>query len=160
MTSAKNSLLHAIAVFEAAKGLAAISASVGLLSLAHHDVRAWAYALIGHFHLDPEAHYPRMLLDEATWLEHADLRQLVILACGYAAIRWIEGYGLWNDRTWAEWLAASSGAIYLPIEISHMLHNATVINCTVLGFNFWIVAYMLGRLWRQKKAAIQGPFAE
>jgi uncharacterized membrane protein (DUF2068 family) len=66
--SQKTSTLHAIALLEGAKGMAAIAASVGLLSLAHHDVRAMAYALIGHFHLDPDAHYPRMLLDGATLL--------------------------------------------------------------------------------------------
>ena len=60
--------LRAIAAFEAIKGIAALAAALGLVSLAHRDVRAMAYALIGHFHLDPDAHYPRMLLDDATWL--------------------------------------------------------------------------------------------
>ena len=55
--------LDAIAIFEGVKGIAAIAASFGLLGLAHHDVRAIAYALIGHFHLDPDAHYPRILLN-------------------------------------------------------------------------------------------------
>ena len=32
--------LHAIALFEGVKGIAAITASFGLLSLSHHDVRA------------------------------------------------------------------------------------------------------------------------
>jgi len=107
----EKNILQAIALFEAAKGIAAVAASLGLLTLAHHDIRALAYALIGHLHLDPEAHYPRLLLDEATWLAHADLRQFVMIACGYAAIRFVEGYGLWRDRAWAEWLASCSGAI-------------------------------------------------
>jgi len=146
-----NKLLHAIALFEVAKGFAAISASLGLLSLAQHDVRAMAYALIGHFHLDPDAHYPRILLDDATWLQNANIRQVVLLAFGYSIVRLIEGYGLWRDRTWAEWLAACSGAIYLPIEVSHLLDRPSPINTAVLALNFLIVAYMAGRLWRQKK---------
>jgi uncharacterized membrane protein (DUF2068 family) len=116
-------VLHAIALFEVTKGCAAIAASLGLLSLAHHDVRALAYALVGYFHLDPEAHYPRLLLDEANWLQNANLQQVVLMTCGYAAIRFMEGYGLWKTRTWAEWLAACSGAIYLPVEISHLLQH-------------------------------------
>jgi hypothetical protein len=57
-----NMALHAISLFEAVKGVAAIAASVGVLSLAHHDVRALAYAMVSHFHWNPQAHYPRLLL--------------------------------------------------------------------------------------------------
>ncbi len=148
-------LLHAIALFEGIKGLAAIAAGLGLLSLAHHDIRALAFALIGHFHLDPEAHYPRMLLDEALWLQNANIRQVVSFACAYAAIRFVEGYGLWKDRTWAEWLASCSGAIYLPVEINHLYAHTSWINAAVLIFNFTIVIYMAGRLWRQKQIKLK-----
>ncbi len=148
--SHKNSTLHAIALFEGAKGVAAIAASVGLLSLAHHDVRAMAYALIGHFHLDPDAHYPRMLLDDATLLANENLRQAVLLAWLYASIRLLEGYGLWKDRAWAEWLASLSGAVYLPLELSHLVKHTTAINGIVLIGNVLVVAYMVVRLWRRR----------
>ena len=143
--------LDAIAIFEGVKGVAAIAASFGLLSLAHHDVRAIAYALIGHFHLDPDAHYPRILLNEATLLANANVRQAVLLAWLYAAIRLTEGYGLWRDRAWAEWLAAVSGAVYLPLELSHLVAHPTGINAAVLLGNIAVVAYMVFRLWRRRK---------
>ena len=142
--------LHAIALFEGVKGIVAIAASFGLLSLAHHDVRAMAYALIGHFHLDPDAHYPRILLNDATLLANANLRQAVLLAWAYAAIRMTEGYGLWKDRAWAEWLAAVSGAVYLPLELSHLVAHTTVINGVVLAGNIAVVAYMVVRLRRRR----------
>lgn len=147
---ARSPWLQAIALLEIVKGAAAILASLGVLSLAHHDLRALAFALIGHFHLDPEAHYPRLLLDEAQWLQQADVRQVVFFAGAYALLRFTEGYGLWKDRSWAEWLAAGSGAIYLPLEMSHLLHSTTWVNAGVLGLNALIVLYMLGRLWRKK----------
>ncbi len=146
-------LLHSIAIFEAIKGVSALAACVGLLSLAHHDLKAMAYALIGHFHLDPEAHYPQMLIDQAMWLENANLRQIVLLACLYASIRMIEGYGLWKDKAWAEWLAACSGGIYLPLEMMHLLEHTTWINAFVMLFNLGVVMYMVWRLWERRKAA-------
>ena len=146
-----NQVLHAIALFEGLKGLAALAASLGLLSLAHHDIRALALALIGHFHLDPEGHYPRMLLDDADWLQQANLRQVIFLTWGYAGIRFTEGYGLWKDRLWAEWLASCSGAIYLPVEIGHMWQHPSWINAGVLTFNLFVVLYMMIRLWQKKK---------
>ena len=142
--------LHAIALFEGVKGVAAIIASFGLLSLAHHDVRAMALALIGHFHLDPDAHFPRILLDDAAILANANLSQAVLLAWAYAAIRLTEGYGLWKDRAWAEWLAAVSGAVYLPLELSHLLAHTTVINGMVLTGNIAVVVYMVVRLRRRR----------
>jgi uncharacterized membrane protein (DUF2068 family) len=142
--------LHAIALFEAVKGLAAIMASLGLLSLAHHDVRAMAYALVGHFNLDPDAHYPRIFINDAELLANANLRQVVLLAWAYAAIRITEGYGLWRDRAWAEWLAALSGGVYLPLEVSHLAQHTTAINGMVLIGNVTVVAYMVHRLWRRR----------
>jgi uncharacterized membrane protein (DUF2068 family) len=140
-----------IACFEALKGLAALAASVGLLSLVHHDVRALAYAFIGHFHLDPDAHYPRLLLNEASLLASSDLRQAVVLAWAYAAIRLLEGYGLWKDRAWAEWLATLSGSVYLPWELNHLVQHTTVINGIVLIGNFAVVAFMVVRLRRRSR---------
>lgn len=148
---AKNKALHAIALFEALKGLAAIAASLGLLSLVHHDVRAMAYALMGHFHVNPDAHFPQMLLNDISALQNANLRQVVLLAWGYAAIRLTEGYGLWRDKAWAEWLAAVSGAVYLPLELSHLAAHTTAINGLVLVGNIVVVAYMVVRLWRRRK---------
>jgi uncharacterized membrane protein (DUF2068 family) len=146
--------LHAIALFEGVKGIAAITASFGLLSLAHHDVRAMAYALIGHFQLDPDAHYPRILLNDATLLANVNLRQAVLLAWAYAAIRLTEGYGLWKDRALAEWLAAVSGAVYLPLELSHLMAHLTAINGIVLAGNIAVVAYMVVRLRRRQGQGI------
>lgn len=127
-----------------------MAASVGLLSLAHHDVRALAYALIGHFHLNPDAHYPKLLLDEAALLANSNLLQTVVLAWAYAAIRLLEGYGLWQDRAWAEWLAALSGSVYLPWEINHLMQHTTAINAMVLLGNVAVVLYMVIRLRRRR----------
>jgi len=151
LSSVRNNALHAIALFEGLKGLAAIAASLGLLSLVHHDVRAIAYALMGHFHVNPDARFPQMLLNDISALQNANLRQVVLLAWGYAAIRLTEGYGLWRDKAWAEWLAAVSGAVYLPLELSHLAAHTTAINGLVLTGNLAVVAYMVARLWRRRK---------
>lgn len=57
---------------------------------------------------------------------------------------------MWKDRAWAEWLASLSGAVYLPLELSHLVQHTTVINGMVLIGNVGVVAYMVIRLWRRK----------
>jgi len=152
--SRERGALRAIALFEAVKGMAALAASFGVLELVHHDVRRLAMAMIGHFGLNPLNHYPSLLLHYADVLQDANLRNLMLLAWGYAAIRLAEGYGLWRDRAWAEWLAALSGAVYVPFELQHLLHRPGWINLGVLLANVAVVAFMAWRLWQRMRARI------
>jgi uncharacterized membrane protein (DUF2068 family) len=143
-------LLRTIAIFEVVKGLTAIIASTGLLNMTHQNVHQVTTWLINLFQLDSDAHYFKTLFDYTDLLNNDDLHLIVLMASGYAAIRFAEGYGLWKSRAWAEWLAAVSGAIYLPIEISHLLKHASIINITVLATNAAVVVYMIYRLrWRR-----------
>ena len=145
--------LLTIAVFEAFKGFAAVAASLGLLSRAHKDVRRLAYALIGHFHLDPDAHYPQLLIETANWIATTNVYSIFFVAVLYAVIRLVEAYGLWKDRVWAEWLAALSGALYLPLEESHLIAHTTTINACVLVGNLAVVVFMVFRLMKRRHEA-------
>lgn len=140
--------LHAIAAFEAIKGLAAFAAVVGVLDLMHHDVRQLAMELIGRIHLNPEAHYPSVLLHYANLLPGANLHSLFLLASGYIAVRLLESYGLWNNYAWGEWLGAVSGGIYIPFEFNHLLHRPSLITGLVLAGNLFLVAFLAVQLWR------------
>ena len=143
--------LRTIAAFEAIKAVAALAAVVGIVDLMHHDVRRLAIALIGHFGLNPEAHYPSLLLHYADLLPGADLRLLVTLALGYIFVRLLEAYGLWNDRAWGEWLGALSGGLYIPFEMRHLAHHPSDINALVLAGNLFTVGFLVHRLWRRGK---------
>ncbi len=144
-------VLRGIALFEGLKGIAALALAFGLLELVRHDIRRIALALIGHYHLDP-AGYPGLLLQLSEVVRNADFRLILALAIAYAALRFTEGYGLWFDRAWAEWLAATSGALYMPFEVVHLLHKATPLNVIVLLANVATVAFMTSCLRRRGKA--------
>lgn len=139
--------LRAIALFEMVKGIVAIIASLGLLSLANQHVRDLTYLLISYFHLDSDAHYFKTLFDYSDLLGNENLLTVVLMAWAYAAMRFVESFGLWKTRVWAEWLAAVSGAIYLPIEISHLIQHTNAINTAVLVTNLAVVVFMVYRLW-------------
>jgi uncharacterized membrane protein (DUF2068 family) len=147
--------LRAIALFETAKGIAAIIASLVLLSLTNQHVRDFTYRLISYFHLDSDAHYFKSMFDYSDLMGNENLHTVVLLAWVYATIRFVEGYGLWKHLVWAEWLAAISGAIYFPVEISHLIQHISVMNIAVLVSNVAIVAYMVYRLWRRRSEALR-----
>ena len=148
---ARRRALHVIALFEAIKGGAALLASIGVLSLLHRDngIRGLALALLWRFHLDPSTTYPALLLHYADLLSAINLRSAAPVAAAYIAIRLAEAYGLWKEKTWAEWLAALSGALYIPLEVAHLVHRTTLINATVLIANVGIVCFMAFQLWRR-----------
>jgi uncharacterized membrane protein (DUF2068 family) len=69
----------------------------------------------------------------------------------YAVVRWIEAYGLWRARRWAEWFAVLSGAIYVPAELYGLVHHVSPLKVLLLILNVGIVAYMLYILWRLER---------
>lgn len=149
--AAKRRALRAIALFEAAKGLAALIATVGLLNLMHRDVRQLAIELIGRFGLHPEGHYPSILLHYAGLLPGANVHLIVLAAVGYIAVRLAEAYGLWCDRAWAEWLGALSGGLYVPFELHHLLYRPSLTTAAVLAGNLLVVAVLGHQLWLRRR---------
>ena len=146
---ARRRALHAIALFEAIKGLAALAASIGMLELLQHDVHRLAMALLWRFHLDPQTHYPELLLHYADLLVALDLRTMAPLAAAYISVRLLEAYGLWKEKIWGEWLAALSGALYIPLEVAHLMHSTTLVNAGVLLANVLMVGFLSFQLWRR-----------
>jgi uncharacterized membrane protein (DUF2068 family) len=135
-----------VAFAEAAKGVIVLLAGFGLLSLIHHDLQHHAEALVRHLHLNPASHLPKVFLDYAERLPHERLAPYVVGAAVYVALRFVEAWGLWKDRAWAEWLAAVSGGVYLPVELYEMLQLASWPRVTVFVVNLGVVAFMVHRL--------------
>lgn len=146
---ARRRALHAIAVFEAVKGFAALIASIGLLHLLNHDMRQMVLSLLWRFHLDPDERYPELLLHYADVLSAINLRTMAPVAAGYIVIRLAEAYGLWKEKIWGEWLGALSGALYIPLEVAHLWHRPTLINAGVLLANILMVGFLAFQLWRR-----------
>ena len=121
-------------------------AGAGALSLIHHDVQYYAEQLVGHLHLNPAKHYPQIFIEAATHLTDARLRLLAIFAALYGVVRFIEAYGLWGGRRWAEWFAAISGGIYVPFELYELYSKATWLSLTALLANVLIVGLMVNTL--------------
>ena len=144
--------LRAIAVFETFKAGVAVAATLGLLSLLHHDLHHLAAALIGYIGLDPGDHYPSLLLHYVDLLRDGSLRTLLLAVTAYVAIRLSEAWGLWFGRRWGEWLGALSGSLYLPFELRHLLHAPGVFGAAVLLVNLGLVLFLAWQLWRDRPA--------
>ena len=138
-----SSALRTVALLEAGKGALVLLVGFGLLSLIHHDVQRFAERLIAHTHLNPAARYPRIFIDIASQLTDGRLLLIAAGAAIYSIVRFIEAYGLWHARPWAEWFAAISGGIYIPFELFELYERVTWLSLGAAILNLTIVAVML-----------------
>ncbi len=141
--------LRAIAGFEALKGLAALAGVAGWLALMHHDLHRLALELIGHFDLDPHAHYPALLLQGVDQFNATPFKTVALVGFAYATTRWIEAWGLWHDRPWGAGFGALSGGLYLPFEVRHLWHSPTWPSALVVVCNVALVVWLTRRLTRR-----------
>lgn len=153
---ANSEAIRLVALFEASKGLLVLVAATGLLSLLHSDLHAIAAKLIEHTHLNPASKFPRIFLDAATHLQSSRLLLLAFGAAAYSVVRFIEAYGLFYQRAWAEVLAAGSGAVYVPIEVVELVRSATVHGFILLLLNLVVVGVMLRALFSRRLLAKRG----
>jgi uncharacterized membrane protein (DUF2068 family) len=143
--------LKTVAIFEALKGSVVLLAAAGLVSLVHRNAQDVAEEIVTHFHLNPASRYPHIFLDAVASLNSTKLWLLAGGALVYSTIRLTEAYGLWHERTWAEWVGAVSGAIYLPFEVYELTLGITAVKVALLVLNLGIVAFLSRTLYRERQ---------
>lgn len=147
--------LRTVALLEFIKGLLVVVAALGIAFFVDAtDVAEW---FLRSLHISPDHHFAQLLLKTAGRLSDAKVWVVITVACAYSGLRFVEAYGLWRARAWAEWIALISGALYLPFEIRLMMHRASllhagflIVNVAIVAFMFYLRIYVPGRA--RKKA--------
>src|SRR5208337_4957333 len=149
--------LRTVAVFEALKGLLALVSAYFLIVLIRRDVDFGDAALhiLFSLHISPSHHWTQEFLRAANKMSDINVMMIGALAITYAALRFAEGYGLWRQRAWAEWLAIVSGTVYLPVEVYKVIRRPNELHWAFLGINILVVLYMGWVRWDEIKAARQ-----
>jgi uncharacterized membrane protein (DUF2068 family) len=149
--------LRIVALFEATKGLLVLLVGLELLSLIHQGVQNVGEEIVERFHLNFARHHPRILLYATTHLDNSNVRLLALAALAYSTVRFIEAYGLWRLRAWAEWFAILSGGVYLPFELYELVRHPTIVKAVVLIVNAAIVSYLAYVRWNERGNRVRQP---
>jgi uncharacterized membrane protein (DUF2068 family) len=159
---AQRNLLRVVASFEFTKGIFVLLIGLSAVLLVHKNAWVIAESLLALLHISTDRHSAQLFLDFADNLTDSRLWTAAQLAFGYSALRFAEAYGLWNQRTWAEWIAFLSGALLLPLEIRELLRGITVLRSVIFMANLVIVLYMLFllRTGRQRRRELQSTASE
>ena len=149
MASAQTKELKIVAVIEAVKGLLVLIAAGLFFHLLHADLQSASEAIVRHFHLDPARHNPGVFM--ATAVDFGNAHKLILSfgALSYAAVRFVEAFGLWQARSWAWGFGIITGALYIPFELAELTQHITWPAVTVLAANVAVV-FML---WQARGTA-------
>ena len=142
--------LRAVALFEAAKGFLVLFAGLAVFSLLHQNIQAAAEQLVEQMHFNPAHHFPKIFIEAAAHLTDHRILLLALLAFSYSIIRFVEAYGLWFARRWAEWFALISGGLYLPIELYELAKGFSWLKIGLVLINTLVVFSMALALKRNR----------
>lgn len=134
--------LRTVAGIEFTKGAAGVLFGIGFVALVHKDVWDIVESLMEFLHIDPDRRWAQVLLDRADQVTDSQLWMLAILLFAYSTLRFVEAYGLWKTRIWAEWLAILSGLVYLPFEVHGLIRKETPVKWALVLINLVLVAYV------------------
>jgi uncharacterized membrane protein (DUF2068 family) len=135
--------LRAVAGLEFVKGVFVLAMGVCALALVHKDLWLYAESLLAFLHINTDRHWAQMFLDFADNITDARLWAAARIAFAYAGLRFTEAYGLWRQRTWAEWVAFVSGTLLLPLEVRELFRGVTLVRSGLFIGNLAIVLFML-----------------
>jgi uncharacterized membrane protein (DUF2068 family) len=136
-------VLRAVASFELSKGLMVLAAGFGVLLLLHRDTSEIAQNLLRLLHISPDHRLSRLLMRSANRVTDKKLWTFAGVALIYSILRFVEAYGLWKARAWAEWIALVSGALYLPFEVVELIRRLSLFHLSLLIVNLAVVLYMV-----------------
>jgi uncharacterized membrane protein (DUF2068 family) len=157
--------VRTVATLEFAKGIVVALAGLGVFSMRNKDIWGITESFLEFFHVNPYNHYVGVFINLVYRLSDMHLWKIALVATVYVALRFIEAYGLWRIRPWAEWLAIASGSLYVPFEIEDLLRRPDMFRFTIIVVNVGIVLYMMmlrleaakKRLAARRAAASQPP---
>ena len=136
-------MLRAVAGLEFSKGVFVALMGICAISLVHKDTWLVAEHLLTLLHISTDRRPAQIFLDFADTITDARLWTAASIAFSYAVLRFTEAYGLWKERTWAEWVAFVSGTLLLPLEVRELFRGITFWRCALLIGNLAIILYML-----------------
>jgi uncharacterized membrane protein (DUF2068 family) len=146
--------LRTVAAIEFTKGLLAVGAGLVFVELIRKDfdLQDAAQNLLYFLNIDPDRRLSQAFVHAAARIMDANVTVVLTITLLYATGRFIESYGLWRQRVWAEWLAIISGAVYLPFELYALIRHPTPVHWVILLINIVVVLYIAWVRWDEVSA--------
>lgn len=134
-----------IVLDKVARAVLALLLGTGLLDLLKSTaIISFLQNLVSELYLGTISRMLEVQIEKLANLPHGTLIKLALGAYFYAALEFVEGFGLLRRRRWAEYLTLIATLIPIPfIEIPELLAKFTYVRLGALIINIAIVIYLI-----------------
>lgn len=153
-SSADRRGLLLLGLFKLLKAIFFLMVGAGALHLVHRNLGEIVSHFVDSLPIDPEGRVVSVIMDKADLINAHDLRRIGAGAFIYSALCVVEGTGLVNRKTWAEYFTVTLTALGLPIEGFEILRHFTLLKVGAMVVNLAILLYLLWVLKRRQRSAL------
>lgn len=145
--------LLAIAIFKLTKSAFFFAVGIGAFHLLHRDLGLVAAHLEHALHFEPEGRINALIMEHLSTVDNTRLRQIGFFTFAYSAVALVEGWGLYCEKVWAEYLTLSLTTMFLPWELYELVRRPSYGRLGLLLINLLVLGYLVWILDRKKKDA-------
>jgi len=135
--------LALIAVFKFFKSALLVALAFALLHLRHPQVSEHFVSWLRAFPVATGHQLISHLIETILGTTERTIGVFGGIALGYAVLYAIEGFGLWRNAHWAEYLTVVTTSLLVPIEVWEIFRHPTAMKGLALVINLAIVAYLV-----------------
>lgn len=147
--------IHFLSIFKFVKGALLLMVAIKLLTLINKDVDQVFAAFIARHSIDPDNSIVRNIAEKLSGVNSQQLTLFSIGSFSYSGLLLTEGFGLWFQKRWAEYLTAIATSLLIPLEIYEIYEKFTWVRVAILVLNLFVVWYLVTRLKDEKVEEIE-----
>lgn len=135
--------LALIAAFKFVKSISLVVLAIALLHLRRPETVAHFREWLGTFPLATGHELVDRAIRALLGMSTHTMGLVAAIALGYAVLYAVEGFGLWINARWAEYLTVISTSLFIPIELWQIAAHFTPMKLLALMINIAIVGYLV-----------------
>jgi uncharacterized membrane protein (DUF2068 family) len=129
-----------------------LAASVYLLTHLGSDFGRLADRVMRAVELDPRRPFLHRIVLKLHHIHAGTVLVTGIAAAGYGALELAEGWGLWLDQLWAEYLTVIATSLLVPVELYELARKPSLLKAGGIAVNVAIVAFLA---WNLRKRVVR-----
>src|SRR5262245_31947656 len=145
-----------IGIYKLVTGVLALIAGVAFVRFVNRDPALSLEQLITNLGLDRNNALVHRLISAVTGIGRSRLRAMEVGTFFFAALRLVEGAGLFLEHDWAGYLVVFATSSLIPFEIYEIVQKHSLPRIGILIVNIGIVVYLIAQL-RKHHAARRKP---
>ncbi|NNM88698.1 MAG: DUF2127 domain-containing protein [Phycisphaerae bacterium] len=153
----RNRILLTIALFKLFKATVMVAAGVAAIVFRKTNLARVMIHWVNYLRLDPHNRFIDPIIDRLHLITPQTMEMIAGGTFFYAVMFAIEGFGLYFEKVWAEYLVLIDTAVLLPLEIYEITRKPDVVRIGILVGNVLILTYLIYlriKAHRLKRAAI------